>query len=58
MQRAQGLKPQSFCAFAARLKSCPDTKQKLVADVNLPPRIKISSGLHNSGERRLGCMLK
>ena len=58
MQRAQGLKPQSFCAFAARLKSCPDTKQKLVADVNLPPRIKLSSALDNRGERRLDRMLE
>jgi hypothetical protein len=27
-EKAQGLKPNSFCAFSARLKSCPDTKQE------------------------------
>jgi hypothetical protein len=30
-KKAQGLKPDSFAAFTARLKSCPDTKQKSAA---------------------------
>jgi hypothetical protein len=28
-KKAQGLKPEFFCSFTARLKSCPDTKQEL-----------------------------
>jgi len=28
----RGLKPHSFACFSARLKSCPDTKQKTVGE--------------------------
>jgi hypothetical protein len=30
LKRSQGLKPELFFRFTARLKSCPDTKQEVV----------------------------
>jgi hypothetical protein len=35
LKKAQRLKPTHFDAFTARLKSCPDTKQNLVAEPRL-----------------------
>jgi hypothetical protein len=43
-KKAQGLKPHSFRAFSARLKSCPDTKQKVPPSPlsSRPERTRIS----------------
>jgi hypothetical protein len=35
LRKAQGLKPESFLDFTARLKSCPDTKPNLLRVENI-----------------------
>jgi hypothetical protein len=42
--RAQGLKPSVFASFAARLKSCPDTKLGICAAWLLPEVLGLETG--------------
>jgi hypothetical protein len=51
--RPQGLKPLSFCALTARLKSCPDTKQKACCELNLDSSVRrVPQGRLKSQPRR------